>query len=102
MNARRESMKNSDAQDSKPLIDKYFDRFIPPNQLHRLPKWISHFLGYREERHKEPAEITLWAWYFIGPFLGIALIEGVVMASPVLQSHTPPLVIASFVSGHIL
>lgn len=78
-------------------IDDYIIPFIPRSRLHRLPKSISWFLGYRGEPHQSIGNIVSWIWSFIGAFCGIALIAGIFKSSAVIQSHVPPIIIGSFV-----
>ena len=78
-------------------IDKYINPFIPPSQLHRLPKPISRFLGHRAERRQSTGSIVSWAWSFVGAFSGIALIAGVFKSSASIESHAPPIIVGSFV-----
>jgi hypothetical protein len=79
-------------------LDKYINRFIPPSQLHRLPRPISRFLGHREASTGEIGDVLVCAWSFIGAFCGIILVAGVFRSSALIQSHHPPLIIASLVS----
>ena len=78
-------------------IDSYLNPYIPRSRLYRLPKPISRFLGYRDRPQQGIGNIVSWAWSFLGAFSGIALIEGVIRSSPLIQSHAPPVIIGSFV-----
>lgn len=77
-------------------VDKSLNRFIPRSRVHRLPKPIAHFLGYRAKPRKELGSVIIAAWSFIGAFCGVAIIEGVFM-TPSIRAHGAPLIIGSFV-----
>ncbi|KAI9710817.1 MAG: hypothetical protein M1812_007365 [Candelaria pacifica] len=83
-------------------IDKYLNRFIPRPRLYLLPRPVSWFLGYRDKPRKEIGNVLVWGWSFLGAFCGVALIEGVVKSSSLLQSYHPPLVLGSFGAAAIL
>ena len=85
------------ASDMNLDLDRYVNRFIPPSQLRRLPRPISRFLGHRDAPGSEIGDIIVCAWSFVGAFCGIILVAGVFQSS-LIQSHHPPLVIASLVS----
>lgn len=78
-------------------IDDYIVRFIPPSQLHRLPQWISRFLGYRSSPYRDVGNVLIWFWSFIGAFGAIALIAEVFKASEHIQHFGPPILFASLV-----
>jgi hypothetical protein len=78
-------------------IDRYINQIVPRPQLHRLPRPISRFLGYRDKPRKNGSILINWAWSFIGGFSGVALIEGVSRGSTIIQSLRPPIIIGSFV-----
>ncbi|MCJ1458912.1 hypothetical protein MMC28_009288 [Mycoblastus sanguinarius] len=77
-------------------IDRYINPYVPRNLTYRLPKPVSRFLGHRDGARKEIGNILVAVWSFLGAFIGIIVIEAVFM-TPAIQSHTPPLLIASFV-----
>jgi CBS-domain-containing membrane protein len=85
-------------------IDTYLNPFIPRSFLYLLPRPISHFFGYRSPNStKFQAHILIvWAWCFLGAFLGVALIEGVYLHLPTLDNQHVPIVIASFGAAAIL
>lgn len=85
-------------------IDTYLNPFIPRSYLYLLPRPISHFFGYRPPNSTKVQVHTLiiWAWCFIGAFLGVALIEGVYLHLPTLDDKHVPVVIASFGAAAIL
>ncbi|KAI9818384.1 MAG: hypothetical protein M1827_000442 [Pycnora praestabilis] len=96
-------MRIPDARDVNFDIDTYLNRFVPRSRLNFLPWPISRFLGYRNTpQRKEIGNVVVWGWSFLGAFCGIALIEGVVQSSPLLQAHHPPIIIGSIGAAAIL
>lgn len=85
-------------------IDIYLNQVIPRSRLYLLPQPISRFLGYRPPQSIKPQShpLVIWAWCFIGAFLGVALIEGVYLHLPTLDNKHVPVVIASFGAAAIL
>lgn len=87
-------------------IDTYLSPYIPKNPFHHLPYPIAHFLGVRSSKHprfqKRPHILVVWAWCFIGAFLGVALIEGVYLHLPLLSGHHAPIIVGSFGAAAIL
>ena len=77
-------------------IDDYIDRILPSPWLHHLPRFISHFLGYREHKHEEPPDVLIWLWTWIGVFCGVATIEAVFRSS-YFMSHGVPAIVGGFV-----
>ena len=89
---------------SKYDIDTYLNPLVPRNLFRHLPQPISHAFGYRPP-HSNPAKphvLLVWAFTFIGAFLGVALIEVVYLHLPLLSGHHVPIVIASFGAAAIL
>ena len=78
-------------------IDRYLNRFIPPVPIHRLPRPISHFLGYRTGPQRPVGNIAIIFWAFIGVFCCIALIIAVGEQIPSFKDHGAPTIIGSFV-----
>ena len=83
-------------------IDRYLNPWIPHNRLDRLPKPISHFLGYRSKPSKEPASWIQWIWTFVATFLGILLVGAVYKYAPGITAHHPPVIVASLGASAIL
>jgi hypothetical protein len=83
-------------------IDRYINRYLPKSQVHRLPWPISRFLGYRRIPQSEVGNLLVCAWAFVGAFAGLILVMGVFKASQTIQSHHPPLVVASLGATAIL
>ena len=82
-------------------VDRLINPFIPANFIHRLPRPVSRFLGYRETPQHDIGNLLVALWACVGAFLGVIVIEGVFMI-PEIRHHGPPLVIASFVGSHSL
>ncbi|TKA82409.1 hypothetical protein B0A49_00007 [Cryomyces minteri] len=83
-------------------IDNYLNRIVPASRLNRLPKPISHFLGYRVKPPTEPGHVLIWFWSFFGAFVGILTIAGSFKASRLIQSHHPPVIFASLGASAVL
>ena len=82
-------------------IDRYLNPYLPSNPVHRLPKPIARFLGYRDGPRRGIGNVLIAGWAFFGAFVGIIIIEAVCMI-PVIHDHGVPIIITSFVSrpGH--
>ena len=78
-------------------IDNILRFFIPRNYTHLLPSPISRFLGYRDGRQKPIGNVFIAVWALVGAFVGVVVLEALFMA-PEIRRHSPPPVIASFVS----
>ncbi len=75
-------------------VDPWLNRYIPRNRLDRLPAPISRFLGHGQ---RKPIGNVLVAWWaFIGAFVGVVIIEAVLMI-PEINKHGVPIAVASFV-----
>lgn len=68
------------------------------SRLSRLPRWISHWLGYRPETPKPlpPWQIALWS--FIAAFCGVTIVQAVFIYSEYFTSRGVSGIVASFVS----
>ena len=82
-------------------IDRLLNPLIPPNSIHRLPRPISRFLGYRRTPQHEIGNLLVAFWACMGAFLGVIMLEAVFMI-PEIRQHGPPLIIASFVRRRTL
>jgi hypothetical protein len=83
-------------------IDTYTNPYTPPSPLHRLPPWISRFFGYRKEPKEDVGNILGAFWSCLGAFCGLAVIAAVFNNTASIQRHSPPVLIASFVSFSLL
>ncbi|KAK0512939.1 hypothetical protein JMJ35_004956 [Cladonia borealis] len=82
-------------------IDRHLNAYIPSNFVHRLPKPIARFLGYRDGPRQDIGNVLIAGWAFLGAFVGIITIEAVFMI-PAIHDHGVPIVIASFGAAAIL
>jgi hypothetical protein len=78
-------------------IDEYLNRIIPPSQLHRLPRPISRFLGFRKNPKPDVGNVLIAFWALIGAFGGLVLVAAIFKYSPVIREYNPPVVFASLV-----
>jgi hypothetical protein len=79
-------------------IDEYLDRAIPSSQLHRLPRPISRFLGYRRIPKPDVGNVLIALWAIVGTFLGLLTVAAVFKYAPSIRHYSPPVLFASFVS----
>lgn len=77
-------------------IDRYLNRFVPRNRVRILPRFISHFLGFRVEPYQEPGNVLIAWWSFIGAFVGISIVAWIFRV-PMIASHGVPTIVASSV-----
>ena len=93
----RRSWKLPRAQDIHFDIDDYLNRLVFPSQLHRLPKPLSWFLGYREKSAPEVGNVLIAIWALVGTFCGIMFVGAVFDYSDRIKSYHGPVVFASLV-----
>ena len=91
-----DSMPLLEASDFDFDIDRYLNRFVPRNRVHVLPRFISHFLGFRLKPYQEPGNVLIAWWSFIGAFVGISIVAWIFRV-PVIASHGVPTIVASSV-----
>ncbi|WPH00822.1 Hypothetical protein R9X50_00365200 [Acrodontium crateriforme] len=83
--------------------DRYLNPFIPGNQLSRLPRPISHFLGYRPNGSSpEPVPILQWLSAFVATIAGLCAVAAAYTHSPGLDKYQPPVLIASLGATAVL
>lgn len=71
----------------------------PPTILSRFPRFISHFLGYREGKQTTvPGQPTICLWSFLGAFCGLSVIQAVFGYSAYFVRRGAPLIVPSYVS----
>ncbi|KAJ5718768.1 hypothetical protein N7488_004414 [Penicillium malachiteum] len=75
---------------------------MPPSRLSRLPRWISHWLGYRPEAPKPLPQYQIAAWSFVTAFCGLSVIQGLFNYSEYFLSRQVPGIIASFGASAVL
>ena len=78
-------------------IDDYLNKIIPPSPLHRLPRPISKFLGYRKDEKPDVGNVVVAFWALTGAFCGLVLVASVMRYSPLIQKYDPPVLFASLV-----
>lgn len=81
-------------------IDSILDKYIPPNQLHKLPKFMARFLGYHHPSPK--SDLLIWLEIFISTFCGVSLIQLVFKSHTVFSKHHVPVMLASYGATSIL
>lgn len=70
-------------------------------RLARLPRWISHWLGYRPEAVKPLSQYEVALWSFITSFCGLAVVQAIFNYSDYFTERNVPGIIASYVSCQI-
>ncbi|KAF7341428.1 HPP family protein [Mycena venus] len=72
--------------------------------LARLPRWMSHWLGYRDPDTppSTPPNYVVWLWTFIGAFSGLSIIQAVFVHSHHFVDHHVPSIIASYGASAVL
>lgn len=83
-------------------IDIYLNPFIPPSQLHRLPKPIAHFLGHRTHAPTEPPNVLSYLLTFVATVAGLCLVGGVYNHAPGVAKWSPPPLVASLGASAVL
>jgi len=78
-------------------IDDYLNPLIPRPWLHRLPRWMSWWLGYRATLPRHVPTVFVWVWTFIGCFCGVSVVEAVMEKSSYFVSRQVPDIVGSFV-----
>ncbi|KAJ7351531.1 HPP family protein [Mycena albidolilacea] len=72
------------------------------SRLARLPRWISHWLGYRAAPPPKQPEYVVWLWSFIGAFCGLSLIQAVFGHSQYFLRRDVPSIVASYGASAVL
>lgn len=90
-------MKLPAAKDVHFDLDDYLNRFVPRSRLYRLPRPLSHFLGYRDTPEPQVGNILIATWALIGAFCGLTVVTAVYKFSPGINEYHPPVVFASLV-----
>lgn len=81
-------------------IDRLVNRYIPANQVSRLPRPIAWILGTHPVRPQP--DYIIWVEILLGSFCGMALLEGVFKSHTALTKFHPPMIIASYGASAIL
>lgn len=69
------------------------------SRLARLPRWISHWLGYRPETTKPLPAYQIALWSFITAFCGLSVVQAIFNYSDYFKDRHVPGIVASYVSG---
>jgi hypothetical protein len=69
------------------------------SRLARLPRWMSHWLGYRPEAVKPRSKYEVALWSFITSFCGLSVVQAIFHYSDYFINRNVPGIIASYVSG---
>jgi CBS-domain-containing membrane protein len=69
------------------------------SRLARLPRWISHWLGYRPETTKPLSTSQVALWSFITAFCGLSVVQAIFNYSEYFKDRNVPGIVASYVSG---
>ncbi|CAL1189704.1 unnamed protein product [Candida parapsilosis] len=84
-------------------IDTVLDQYVPRNQIHKLPRFIAHFLGHHKHPHRAAPDYFIWLEILIATFSGLSLIMGVFMHHNVFTDHHhAPIILASYGATAIL
>jgi hypothetical protein len=67
-------------------------------RLARLPRWISHWLGYRPEPVKPLSTYQVALWSFITSFCGLSVVQAIFNYSDYFTERNVPGIVASYVS----
>lgn len=65
--------------------------------LARLPRSVSHWLGYRENAPKPPAKYLVHFWSFIAAFCGLCVVQAIFNYSSYFIERGVPGLVASYV-----
>lgn len=83
-------------------VDRYLNPWIPHNHLYNLPKFVSHWLGYRSEPQKDPHVAFHWPITFAATVAGLCLVGGIGNYAPGIAEWHPPILIASLGASAVL
>ncbi|KAJ5573544.1 uncharacterized protein N7459_007971 [Penicillium hispanicum] len=72
------------------------------SRLARLPRWMSHWLGYRPEPPKPLPTYQVAAWSFIAAFCGLSVVQAIFNHSEYFTSRHVPGIIASYGASAVL
>ena len=79
-------------------VDDYLVRILPQPWLHHIPRFISHWFGYRPEPPKKRPDVIILLWTWIGAFCGVSVIEAVFQRNSYFVDRGVPMIVGSFVS----
>ncbi|THC94458.1 hypothetical protein EYZ11_006061 [Aspergillus tanneri] len=70
--------------------------------LARLPRWLSHWLGYRPDPPKPLPQYLVWFWSFISAFCGLSVLQALFNYSQYFIDRGVPGIIASYGASAVL
>ncbi|KAJ3881432.1 HPP family-domain-containing protein [Lentinula edodes] len=73
-----------------------------PSNLARLPRWISHWLGYRASPAPKRPDYIIWIWSFIGAFGGLSILQAIFGQSHYFIQRNVPSIVASYGASAVL
>ncbi|KAJ8516691.1 hypothetical protein ONZ45_g6034 [Pleurotus djamor] len=73
-----------------------------PNRLSRLPRWVSHWLGYRAAPSRKLPDWQVWMWTWIAAFCGISVIQAVFTHAHYFVVRGAPTIVASYGASAVL
>ncbi|KAJ5271559.1 hypothetical protein N7524_004828 [Penicillium chrysogenum] len=71
-------------------------------RLARLPRWISHWLGYRPEPVKPLSTYQVALWSFITSFCGLSVVQAIFNYSDYFTERNVPGIVASYGASAVL
>ncbi|CAI7640867.1 unnamed protein product [Penicillium bialowiezense] len=72
------------------------------SRLARLPRWLSHWLGYRPEAPKPLPQYQVALWSFIIAFCGLSVLQAIFNYSDYFKERHVPGIIASYGASAVL
>ncbi|KAJ7454383.1 HPP family protein [Mycena latifolia] len=70
--------------------------------LARLPRWTSHWFGYRSTPPPKQPDYVVCFWTFIGAFFGLSVLQAVFAHPQYFVRHHVPSIIASYGGSAVL
>ncbi|KAK7967658.1 uncharacterized protein PG986_001935 [Apiospora aurea] len=83
-------------------IDAYLNPYLPSPPWKRLPRFATHFVGYRPRPQQPIGNLAMIAWAFIGVFASLSIIEVVGRHIDSFRNGGAPLIIGSFGAAAVL
>ncbi|ODM17065.1 hypothetical protein SI65_07464 [Aspergillus cristatus] len=72
------------------------------NILPRLPRWVSHWFGYRPTPPKPLPQYLVWIWSFFAAFCGLCVLQAIFNYSSYFERRHVPGIVASFGASAVL
>ncbi|KAK6833854.1 Transmembrane protein [Apiospora arundinis] len=83
-------------------IDAYLNPYLPSPPWKRLPRFLTHFVGYRSRPQQPIGNLPMIAWAFVGVFAALSIIEVVGRHVESFGAKGAPLIIGSFGAAAVL